>query len=162
SIPNSDGRSHGGAVGGAYTWADGYAGLSYSGFESNYGSVAESDVRLRMRQQHLAASSEIRTTFRKHGYEARIEARHRKIGPFEGAFGIQVSQNTFSALGDEALVPTTQTTNVALFGLEEWQATQALKFSLGGRIEHVKLDPTSAGNERFAGASGHSFNTGSV
>ena len=41
---------------------------------------------------------------------------------------------TFSALGDEALVPTTQTTNVALFGLEEWQATQALKFSLGGRI----------------------------
>ncbi len=191
SIPNSDGRSHGGAVGGAYTWADGYAGLSYSGFESNYGSVAESDVRLRMRQQHLAASSEIRnlsgpisqlkfdfgytdyehkeidngetsTTFRNHGYEARIEARHRKIGPFEGAFGIQVSQNTFSALGDEALVPTTQTTNVALFGLEEWQATQALKFSLGGRIEHVKLDPTPAGNERFAGANGHGFNTGSV
>ncbi|KAF1016519.1 MAG: TonB-dependent receptor [Burkholderia sp.] len=191
TIPNSDGRSHGGAVGGAYTWVDGYAGLSYSDFKSNYGSVAESDVRLRMRQQHLAASSEIRnlsepisqlkfdfgytdyehkeidkgetsTTFRNHGYEARIEARHRKVGRFEGAFGIQTSQNTFSALGKEALVPTTQTTNVALFGLEEWQAAEALKLYLGGRIEHVKLDPTSAGNERFANASGHSFNIGSV
>ncbi|GAB7535866.1 TonB-dependent receptor [Burkholderia sp. 3C] len=191
NIPNSDGRQHGGAVGGAYTWADGYAGLSYSGFESNYGSVAESDVRLRMRQQHLSASSEIRniagpisqlkfdfgytdyehkeidngetgTTFRNHGYEMRIEARHRKIGPFEGAFGVQASQNTFSALGEEALVPTTQTTNVALFGLEEWQATEALKFSLGGRIEHIKVDPTPAGNERFAGASARTFNAGSV
>lgn len=191
SLPNSDGRSHGGAAGGSYTWADGYAGLSFSGFESNYGSVAESDVRLRMRQQRVAASSEIRniagpvsqlkfdfgysdyehkeiddgqtaTTFRNHGYEFRVEARHRRIGPFEGAFGVQASQNTFSALGDEALVPTTQTTNVALFGLEEWQATQALKFSLGGRVEHVKVDPTPAGNERFAGAGSRSFTTGSV
>jgi len=143
SLPNSDGRWHGGALGGAYTWADGYAGLSYNGFEANYGSVAEDDVRLRMHQDHVAFASEVRnlrgpfsqlkfdfgytdyehkeidngetsTTFRNHGYEARIEARHRKIGPFEGAIGVQLSQNTFSALGDEALVPTTQTTNVAL------------------------------------------------
>ncbi|WP_323122100.1 TonB-dependent receptor [Burkholderia alba] len=191
NIPNSDGRWHGGSVGGSYTWADGYAGLSYNGFESNYGSVAESDVRLRMRQERVAFASEVRnlsgpfsqlkfdfaytdyehkeidngetgTTFRNHGYEARIEARHRRIGPLEGAIGVQVSQNTFSALGEEALVPTSQTTNVALFGLEEWQATDALKFSLGGRIEHVKLDPTPAGNARFAGAKTRDFNAGSV
>ncbi|WP_051361691.1 TonB-dependent receptor [Burkholderia sp. WSM2230] len=187
SLPNSDGRWHGGALGGAYTWADGYAGLSYNGYEANYGSVAEDNVRLRMRQDHVAFASEVRnlrgpfsqlkfdfgytdyehkeidngetsTTFRNHGYEARIEARHRKMGPFEGAVGVQLSQNTFSALGDEALVPTTQTTNVALFGLEEWNVTDALTLSAGARYEHVKQQPTAAGNDKFASARDRDFN----
>uniref|UniRef100_E1TFY3 TonB-dependent receptor n=1 Tax=Burkholderia sp. (strain CCGE1003) TaxID=640512 RepID=E1TFY3_BURSG len=187
SLPNSDGRWHGGALGGAYTWADGYAGLSYNGYEANYGSVAEDDVRLRMRQDHVAFASEVRnlrgpfsqlkfdfgytdyqhkeidngetsTTFRNHGYEARIEARHRKMGPFEGALGVQLSQNTFSALGDETLVPTTQTTNVALFGLEEWNVTDAFKLSAGLRYEHVKQQPTAAGNDKFASARDRDFN----
>ncbi|WP_347559101.1 TonB-dependent receptor [Robbsia sp. KACC 23696] len=190
-LPNSDGRWSGGAVGSSYTWADGYAGLSYNGFQSNYGSVAEDSVRLRMHQDHVAFASEVRnlpgpiervkfdfgytdyehreiddgvtgTTFRNHGYEGRIEARHKKIGPFDGAIGVQFSQNTFSALGDEALVPTTRTTNVALFGLEEWQATQRLKVSLGGRLERVMLSPTAAGNDRFANAQDRNFTTGSV
>ncbi len=187
SIPNSDGRWHGGAVGTSYTWADGYAGVSYNGYEANYGSVAEDDVRLRMHQDHVALASEVRnlqgpfsqlkfdfgytdyehreidngetsTTFRNHGYEARLEARHRKIGPLEGAIGVQISQDTFSALGDEALVPTTQTTNVALFGLEEWNVTDALKLSAGARYEHVKQDPTAAGNDKFASAADRDFN----
>jgi iron complex outermembrane recepter protein len=191
SIPNSDGRWHGGAVGTSYTWADGYAGVSYNGYEANYGSVAEDDVRLRMHQDHVAASSEIRnlsgpfrqlkfdfgytdyehkeidngetgTTFRNHGYEARIEARHKKIGPLDGAIGVQLSQNTFSALGEEALVPTSQTTNAALFGLEEWSVTDALKLSVGARYEHIKIDPTAGGNEKFASAQSRDFNAGSV
>src|SRR6476620_116916 len=57
SIPNSDSRWHGGAVGSSYTWADGYAGISYNGYDANYGSVAEDDVRLRMHQDHIAAAS---------------------------------------------------------------------------------------------------------
>ena len=191
SIPNSDGRWHGGAVGTSYTWADGYAGISYNGFDANYGSVAEDDVRLRMHQDHVAAASEIRnlqgpfsqlkfnfaytdyehreiddgvtgTTFRNHGYEARIEARQKKIGPLDGAIGVQLSQNTFSALGDEALVPTSQTTNAALFGLEEWSVTVALKLSVGARYEHVSIDPTSGGNEKFADSPRRDFNAGSV
>lgn len=191
SIPNSDGRWHGGAVGTSYTWADGYAGVAYNGYEANYGSVAEDDVRLRMHQDHIQAASEIRnlqgpfrqlkfnfgytdyehkeiddgvtgTTFRNHGYEARIEARHQKIGPFDGAIGVQLSQNTFSALGDEALVPTSQTTNAAVFGLEEWTVTDALTLSVGARYEHVKIDPTAGGNEKFAAAASRDFNAGSV
>ncbi len=190
-LPNSDGRRYGGAAGGSYTWADGYVGASYSGYESNYGSVAESDVRLKMRQQRVAIASQVRnlsgpfsqlkfdfaytdyehkeieggvtgTTFKNHGYEARIEARHRKFGPFEGALGVQVGQNTFSALGDEALAPTTRTTSVALFGLEQWQATSALKFSAGVRYEHVSLDPAVVDGTRFASARSRSFNAGSV
>ncbi|WP_429300923.1 TonB-dependent receptor [Paraburkholderia sp. GAS199] len=191
SIPNSDGRSHGGSAGASYTWADGYAGLSYSGFQSNYGSVAEDTVRLQMRQQRLNFASEVRnlqgpitklkfdfgytdyehkeiddgvtgTTFKNHGYEARLEATHAKLGPLEGVFGVQLSQATFSALGDEALVPTTETNNAALFALEEWAVNDALKLSLGGRLEYTRLDPNAGGNERFEGASTRDFTAGNL
>ena len=103
-LGNSSGRQDGGAVGGSYTWDDGYAGLSYSNYDANYGSPAEQDVRIRMKQDHYAFASEIRnlqgpfsslklnagytdyqhseieggevgTTFKNKGYEARIEAR---------------------------------------------------------------------------------------
>ncbi|MFM0736141.1 TonB-dependent receptor [Paraburkholderia xenovorans] len=191
SIPNSDGRSHGGSAGAAYTWADGYAGMSYSGFQSNYGSVAEDSVRLQMRQQRVTFASEVRnlqgpikklkfdfgytdyehkeiddgvtgTTFKNHGYEARLEATHARLGPLEGVFGIQLSQSTFSALGDEALVPTMETNNAALFALEEWAVSDALKLSLGGRLEYTRLNPNAGGNERFTDANSRNFTAGNL
>lgn len=191
-LGNSDGRQDGGAVGGSYTWDDGYAGLSYSNYDSNYGSPAEQGVRIRMKQDHYAFASEIRnlsglfssvkldagytdykhmeiedgevgTTFKNKGYEARVEARHQPIGPVEGIVGAQVTRSEFSALGEEAFVPQTDTDAGALFILEELQATDRLKLSLGGRIEHSTVDPDGGGNERFANAnSSSSFTAGSV
>ena len=191
-LGNSDGRQDGGAVGGSYTWDDGYAGLSYSNYDSNYGSPAEQGVRIRMKQDHYAFASEIRnlsgpfssvkldagytdykhmeiedgevgTTFKNKGYEARVEARHQPIGPVEGIVGAQVTRSEFSALGEEAFVPQTDTDAGALFILEELQATDRLKLSLGGRIEHTTVDPDGGGNERFANAnSSSSFTAGSV
>jgi iron complex outermembrane receptor protein len=139
------------------------------------------DVRIRMKQDHYAFASEIRnlqgpfssvkvdagytdyehreieggevgTTFKNKGYEARVEARHQPIGPFDGVIGAQVTRNEFSALGEEAFVPQTDTNAGALFILEEMQATERLKLSLGGRLEHTRVDPDAKGNERFAGA----------
>ena len=180
-LSNSSGRQDGGAVGGSYTWDDGYAGISYSNYDSNYGSPAEDDVRIRMKQDHYAFASEIRnlqgpfsslklnagytdsehreieggavgTTFKNKGYEARVEARHVPIGPLNGVIGAQVNRNEFSALGEEAFVPQTDTTTGALFILEELQATERLKLSLGGRLEHTVVDPNAKGNERFEAA----------
>ena len=191
-LGNSDGRQDSGAVGGSYTWDDGYAGLSYSNSDSNYGSPAEQDVRIRMQQEHYAFASEIRnlqgpftsvkldagytdyehreieggetgTTFKNKGYEARIEARHQPMGPFDGIVGAQVSRSEFSALGEEAFVPQTETNAGALFILEEMQATERLKLSLGGRLEHTTVDPDGKGNERFANANtSSSFTAGSL
>lgn len=191
-LANSDGRQDGGAVGGSYTWDDGYAGLSYSNYDSNYGSPAEDDVRIRMEQEHYAFASEIRnldglfssvkldagytdyehreieggevgTTFRNKGYEARIEARHQPLGPFNGVVGAQVTRNDFSALGEEAFVPQTDTNAGALFILEEMQATDRLLFTLGGRLEHTSVDPDANGSERFANADrSSSFTAGSL
>ena len=191
-LNNSDGRQDGGAVGGSYTWDHGYAGLSYSNYDSNYGSPAEEDVRIRMQQDHYAFASEVRdldgpfssvkvdagytdyehreleggevgTTFKNKGYEARVQARHQPIGPIEGVVGAQVNRSEFQALGEEAFVPQTDTDSVALFLLEDWQATERLKLSLGGRLEHTQVDPDAAGNQRFAAAdSASSFTVGSA
>lgn len=191
-LDNSDGRQDGGAVGGAYHWEHGYAGLSYGRYDSNYGSVAEPGVRLDMQQDHYAFASEVRdlagpfssvkfdagytdyqhreieggevhTTFRNKGYEARVEARHQPLGPVEGVIGAQVSRNEFSALGEEAFVPQTDTDSLALFMLEQWQATERLNLSLGARLEHVRIDPDAKGDERFAAAdSASSFTAASL
>ncbi|PMY70247.1 MULTISPECIES: TonB-dependent receptor [Pseudomonas] len=191
-LGNSDGRQDGGAIGGSYTWDDGYAGLSYSNYDSNYGSPAEDDVRIRMKQDHYAFASELRnldgpfsslkfdagytdyehreiegsetgTIFKNKGYEARVEARHQPLGPLNGVIGTQVSRSEFSALGEEAFVPQTDTDSAALFILEELQASERLKLSLGGRLEHTRVDPDSKGNERFSQAdSSNSFTAGSL
>ncbi len=191
-LENSDGRQDGGALGGSYNWEHGYAGLSYSRYDSNYGSVAESGVRLDMKQDHYAFASELRdldgpfssvkldagytdyqhseieqgevhTTFKNKGYEARIEARHQPLGPLQGVVGAQVSRNQFSALGEEAFVPHTDTDSLALFMLEQWQATERLDLSLGARLEHTRVEPDAKGNETFAGAdSSSSFNAFSL
>lgn len=62
---------------------------------------------------------EIGTTFENDGWEARIEAVHRPIGPVRGAIGAQVSRRDFVAVGEEAFVPANQTETAALFIFEE-------------------------------------------
>lgn len=191
-LANSDGRQDGGAVGGSYTWDHGYAGLSYSNYDSNYGSPAEDAVRIRMQQDHYAFASEIRdlegpfssvklnagytdykhseiedgevgTTFKNKGYEARVEARHQPLGPLEGVIGAQVNRSEFQALGEEAFVPQTDTDSAALFILEDLQATERLKLSLGGRLEYTSVDADAQGNQRFSAPDGaNSFTAGSL
>ncbi|MDZ5603548.1 TonB-dependent receptor [Pseudomonas sp. RP23018S] len=178
-LENSDGRQDGGAIGGSYQWEHGYSGLSYSRYDSNYGSVAEPGVRLDMQQDHYAFASQLRdldgpftsvkfdagytdyqhreiesdevhTTFKNKGFDARVEARHQPLGPVEGVIGAQVSRNQFSALGEEAFVPHTDTDTLALFMLEQWQATERLDLSVGARLDHTRVEPDAKGNETFA------------
>ena len=59
-LPNSDGEASGGALGMSWTGEHGYAGLSYSGYDANYGSVAEADVRIKMHQERFGFASELR------------------------------------------------------------------------------------------------------
>ncbi|HEY9103714.1 TonB-dependent receptor [Chitinimonas sp.] len=190
TLPNSNGRAISGAVGASWTWADGYLGLSYADYQANYGSVAEAGVRLDMHQQHLALAGEVRalagpiqsvkfdfsntdyehkeiedgevgTRFTHKGYEARIEARHRPLGEFNGVIGLHTSSTRFAALGEEAFVPQTDSDSHALFLLEETPLSQTLKLSLGGRLEATRHAPDGQGNTRFDGAYGRRYTAGS-
>lgn len=57
---NSSANSDGGALGASLTFDNGYLGASYSGFNSNYGTVAEPTVRIDMKSERLDIASEFR------------------------------------------------------------------------------------------------------
>ncbi|MDQ3187818.1 MAG: TonB-dependent receptor [Pseudomonadota bacterium] len=176
TLPNSQGDSQSYGVG-ATTFFDnrGYAGISYSKFNTNYGTVAEPNVTIDLRQQAWNFAGELRDTvpgfnalrlkygyndyehtefegseagtmFASKGWNLRLEGLHRKLGPFEGAIGLEMAKVDFSALGAEAFVPSTTTKNIAGFIYEEMRQ-DAWKFSLGARIENSKIDA-----EEFIGA----------
>lgn len=59
-LPNTNASQEGGALGGSYTWADGFVGASYSAYRNEYGTPAEDEVRLDMKQDKFAIEGEAR------------------------------------------------------------------------------------------------------
>ena len=147
-LVNSSASGEGGALGGSLTFDNGYLGTSYSGFRSNYGTVAEPTVRADMKSDRWEIASEfnelgsivnrikarmaytdyqhqelesgvVGTTFKNHGVEGSLEAGHAKIGDLEGMLGFQFENTNFEALGDEAFVPGVNTQSKALYLYEE-------------------------------------------
>ncbi len=145
----------------------GYVGASVTRFENNYGTVSSTDVTIDMDQTRFdfaglykkpievikevkfkAGLSEykhtefegsvIGTVFKNDGYDGRLEFIHEKLGALEGAFGIQASKSDFSALGEEAFLPPTETKNNAVFILEEIPFDQ-VTFEIGARAEHQEI-----------------------
>jgi iron complex outermembrane receptor protein len=188
---NSSSNSDSGAVGASLTLDKGYLGLSYSDFKANYGTVAEPDVRVDMNSKRLGVAGEVRelgtfvqgvkfkygytdylhnelengviaTTFKNKGYESRIDATHAKLGPFTGAFGVQLSNVDFAALGAEAFLPRVNTDAKALFIYEE-AVFGNIKVTAGGRNEHTTV--ASAGDSltttRFGAAETRKFSASS-
>ena len=168
TLKNSSATSDGGALGASLTFDNGYLGASYSGFNSNYGTVAEQNVRIDMKSQRWDIASEftdlgnivnrvkfrlahtdyqhqeidagiVGTTFKNSGIEGSLEAGHAKIGNMSGVVGLQFQNTTFAALGEEAFVPSTNSQSKALYVYEELPIEQ-FKFSLGGRTEYTTVD----------------------
>ncbi len=147
-LVNSSAEADGGALGASLTFDKGYIGLSYSVLDSNYGVVAEEDVRIDMSSERWELASEFKdlgnivnrvkfrmahtdyehkelegievgTTFTNRGLEGSLELGHSNIGPVQGVLGYQFSNTNFAALGDEAFVPSVNTQNKALYLYEE-------------------------------------------
>lgn len=147
-LVNSSAESDGGALGASLTFDNGYVGLSYSVLDSNYGVVAEEDVRIDMNSERWELASEFKdlgsiinrikfrmahtdyehkelegaevgTTFTNRGLEGSLELGHSNVGPVQGVLGYQFSNTNFAALGDEAFVPSVNTQNKALYLYEE-------------------------------------------
>nr|MCU0768774.1 TonB-dependent receptor [Burkholderiaceae bacterium] len=143
-------------------------GVSYSRYTTEYGTVAEPDVTIDLKQSAWNFEGEVRdtlpglralrlkfghsdyehtefegeeagTVFESKGWNLRAEALHGPWGPLVGALGFEAANIDFSALGDEAFVPSTTTESFAGFIYEELQRGD-WKFSFGGRVERVKID----------------------
>lgn len=186
TLMNSSAKSDGGALGAALTFDNGYLGASYSGFNSNYGTVAEQDVRIDMKSQRLDLASEftdlgnivnrikfrlaytdyqhqelnkglVETTFKNRGIEGSLEASHAKIGNISGLVGLQFQNTNFAALGAEAFVPSSNTQSQGLYLYEELPIDQ-FKLSFG-----VRSDKTTVAADAFKAdaAKTNSFNLNS-
>jgi iron complex outermembrane receptor protein len=178
-ICNSASDSNGGALGGSVFFDQGYLGASVSQFNSNYGTVAEDTVTIRMKSERYAIAGELRglsgpfqsvklhlgqntyahtefegpdpgTVFKSSGNDLRLEARHVSWGGLDGILGLQTDTTDFSAAGEEAFAPFSRTRQTALFSYEE-VAFGWGRLSAGLRLEDVNVE--SFGNpeiDRFA------------
>ena len=93
---------------------------------------------MRYQHQESEGTGAVGTTFKTAGTEARVEVEHAPIGPLRGLVGVQAEDFDFSALGEEAFVPSTRTRRQALFVTEE-TAWPLGTLSAGVRIEHAKV-----------------------
>jgi iron complex outermembrane receptor protein len=171
-VPNSDTDSDGFSVGGSWVGDHGYLGGSYQRLNSNYGIPTPEaptidlrqhriDVagelrdplpgftRLRARVRHsdyqhqeMEPTGEVATTFKKNGTEQRYEFTHAPLGGWTGVLGLQKDERTVSALGEEAVIPKTDSHARDLF-LVESTSWRNFRFELGARGGDVKLDPES-------------------
>ena len=173
-ICNSASQSRGGALGGSVFFERGRLGASVSSFSSEYGTVAEDAVTIGMRAERYALDGELRglagpfqavsaavgrsvyqhtefdgpvagTLFKSSGQDLRLEARQARWGALDGVVGLQLEQSSFSADGDEAFAPYSDTRQSALFAHQEL-STGWGRFSVGARLESV----ASQGNPTVA------------
>lgn len=65
------------------------------------------------------APGEVGTVFTNEGYEARLEAIQREKNGWAAAYGIQLRNRDFSAIGEEAFVPPTKTKQIGVYTFHE-------------------------------------------
>lgn len=97
---------------------------------------------------------EVGTVFDNRGLEARVELVHRELGGWRGAYGLQAGRRDFEAIGEEAFVPGSRSSDIGLFLVErrEWDR---FNLELGGRVDRNRIRPDSEdhGTASFTGVS---------
>lgn len=165
TLLNSSSNTYGGAMGASMIFDNGYAGLSFSNHNSNYGSPKEDTVRLDMESNRLDFSSElkelpsffnrikvrmsntdyqhseidsgvIQTTFKNTGTEGSFEFGHKELYGLNGLIGFAFDNSQFKSIGNESFAPNSQTISQSIYMLEEYKFNQhKISFALR-RAEH--------------------------
>lgn len=168
-LPNSFNQQDNIAFGASHILDQGQFGLSFNHFNTTYGSVVDEDVVIDMIQNRAELHTEWRpeearifgkfrlksaqsdyhhrelengetgTTFENSGNETRLEA-FNKSGELEGVSGLQTQIFKFRASGDEAFLPTSDNSKVALFTYQEKKLSDHNTLSGGGRVENVVVE----------------------
>ena len=169
-LPNSASQSDGGAVGASTVWDDGFFGLSYSGFNSTYGAVAERDVTIDLKQrrwdargsllrpfngikainykfsstdyQHLESGGDEFQRFKTRGTMGRVELVHEKIGLLEGAIGyqMQISNMSVNSLDPAHVLLPANKTRMHSIFLFEEIALEPIRYQFGARFDRTTVE----------------------
>ncbi|MFW5926955.1 MAG: TonB-dependent receptor, partial [Wenzhouxiangella sp.] len=88
------------------------------------------------------------TVFDVDSFHSRLELEHRPVAGWRGALGIQYEDESLTAEGEEAFVPSGETRSQALFVLEE-KETGDFTWTLGARVERnrVRIDAYDADHD---------------
>lgn len=164
----------------SYVGDGAWGGLAVKRTTTQYGSAAEPDVHIGLKQTRIDARGgadidlgpfdklkvaggwadyrhtefegpDPGTTFLSKGYEARLELVQRDRDGWQGAVGVQGLHRNFDAIGDEALIPRTDIDEVGAFVLQRLDR-EAWGLEGGLRVDHRKLD-SLAGERAFTNVS---------
>ena len=175
TLPNSFTNSEGLGLGASHIFENGYLGFSFSGMNSDYGTVGEPDVTIDLEQRRWDMrgavyeplnflreirfnfgysdythtefeGSEVGTVFDTEGFNGRVEFMHKAVAGYEGTFGYEIQFTDFAAAGEEAFLPGVDTQRHALFFFEEKEWGRA-RFQFGARYDHHSNESLSS--DRF-------------
>jgi iron complex outermembrane receptor protein len=126
--------------------------------------AAAENIRLRLghnEYQHVELEgSEIGTRFDNEEYSGRLDIVHGEWAGWRGAYGLSFSQRDFSAEGEEAFVPPSDTDQFGVFVVEQRQMG-ALKVELGARYDaqsiDVGIDSRDVDHTGFSASAGASY-----
>ncbi|GAA5525290.1 putative TonB-dependent receptor NMB0964 [Microbulbifer aestuariivivens] len=88
------------------------------------------------------------TRFTNKAWEGRVELTHDAGEEWRGAYGLQLSNKDFAAIGDEAFIQPSNTRAAGLFAMKE-RAWGDWHLDMGGRVERVEVDPEFAASRDF-------------
>ena len=129
--------------------------LDFNGeIEGDFGFFSKAKFRLGYADYEHAEvepSGEVGTLFTNQGWEGRLELVDRPRaflgGQLTGAIGGQFRLRDFSAIGEEAFVPPTESEQYGVFALQELALGQ-WRFELGGRYENTSHEVQETGFTR--------------
>lgn len=83
---------------------------------------------------------EVGTVFKNKASEGRLVLRHKQMGKWQGAIGLQLGDRDFSAVGEEAFIPPADIQNHALFLVEELSLDRwTYEFGLRGEQQRIDI-----------------------
>ena len=148
-VPNTYTKLDAFGGGFSYVGEPGWGGVAIRHTDSEYGSAAEEEVRIELKQTRVDArgaldfdggpfasvrftggyadyehtefeGAEAGTTFLSKGEEGRIELVQRERDGWQGAIGVQGLHRSFDAIGEEALIPKTKINEWGVFTLQRY------------------------------------------
>ena len=93
-------------------------------------------------------SGEVGTAFDNQAWEARVELTHGPAAGWEGAFGLQLADRSFTVVGEEALTLPVDTSSLGVFWVGQ-RSFEDFEFEAGVRLESVEHEPEVGDGKEF-------------
>ena len=96
----------------------------------------------------IEPSGEVGTAFENEAWEARVELTHVPVGGWGGAVGLQLSDRSFSVVGEEAFTLPVDSRAMGVFWVGE-RSFGSFALEAGARLENVEHEPASGADTDF-------------